>query len=222
MNTQTKNDKKYKYIFFDLDGTLTNSEGGIKRCINVAMAGLNRQPLSDEVLNSMIGPPFVVSMKTLGMDAQTIEKAIKLYRAQYAIDGWCDNKLYDGITDMVSFLKFSGYKLCLATSKPMHFAVKIMDYFGLSQYFDFIGASDTDNKRGSKIEVIEYVFENMKICNRDEVIMIGDRLYDVEGAKLARIDCGGVLWGFGSRAELENAGADYIFETPNDVKRFFS
>ncbi|MDY4559557.1 MAG: HAD hydrolase-like protein, partial [Eubacteriales bacterium] len=89
-------------------------------------------------------------------------------------------------------------------------------------YFDFIGASDTDNKRGSKIEVIEYVFENMKICNRDEVIMIGDRLYDVEGAKLARIDCGGVLWGFGSRAELENAGADYIFETPNDVKRFFS
>ncbi|MDY4559169.1 MAG: HAD hydrolase-like protein, partial [Eubacteriales bacterium] len=139
MNTQTKNDKKYKYIFFDLDGTLTNSEGGIKRCINVAMAGLNRQPLSDEVLNSMIGPPFVVSMKTLGMDEQTIEKAIKLYRAQYAIDGWCDNKLYDGITDMVSFLKFSGYKLCLATSKPMHFAVKIMDYFGLSQYFDFIG-----------------------------------------------------------------------------------
>lgn len=74
MNTQTKNDKKYKYIFFDLDGTLTNSEGGIKRCINVAMAGLNRQPLSDEVLNSMIGPPFVVSMKTLGMDEQTIEK----------------------------------------------------------------------------------------------------------------------------------------------------
>ena len=214
--------KKYDYILFDLDGTLTNSEGGIKRCINFAMTSLNREPLSDDVLNSMIGPPFVVSMKRLGMDDETIEKAIKFYRYQYDIDGWCDNKLYDGIVDMLAYLKERGYRLALATSKPMKFTLKIMDYFDLSRYFDFIGAADSDNKRGAKIDVIEYVFENMKISDRKKVIMLGDRLYDVEGAKLAKIDSGGVLWGFGSREELVQAGANYVFETPNEVKKFFT
>ncbi|MGN0795478.1 MAG: HAD hydrolase-like protein [Christensenellales bacterium] len=214
--------KSYEYILFDLDGTLTNSEGGIKRCINYAMTCLNMDTLSDDVLNSMIGPPFVVSMKRLGMDDATIEKAIKYYRMQYEIDGWFDNKVYDGIEDMLAVLKEKGYKLALATSKPMKFTLKIMDYFNLSRYFDFIGAADTDNKRGSKIEVINFVFENMKIVDKKRVIMLGDRLYDVEGAKLAGIDSGGVLWGFGDREELENAGANYIFESPNDVKKFFT
>ena len=212
---------KYKYVLFDLDGTLTNSEGGIKRCINYAMKMIGKPLLSDEVLNSMIGPPFVVSMKAIGLTEDETAKAIAHYRSQYAVDGWNDNVVYDGIKEMLYSLQSKGLKLSLATSKPMRFAEKIMDYFDLSKYFVFLGAADTDNKRGSKIEVIEYVFENLKISDRSEVLMVGDRKYDVEGANLAGIDCAGVLWGFGDREELTNAGAKYIFDTPKDVTDFF-
>lgn len=215
------NNGKYKYVLFDLDGTLTNSEGGIKRCINYAMKMIGKPLLSDEVLNSMIGPPFVVSMKAIGLTEDETAKAIAHYRSQYAVDGWNDNVVYDGIKEMLYSLQSKGLKLSLATSKPMRFAEKIMDYFDLSKYFVFLGAGDTDNKRGSKIEVIEYVFENLKISDRSEVLMVGDRKYDVEGANLAGIDCAGVLWGFGDREELTNAGAKYIFDTPKDVTDFF-
>ena len=215
------NNGKYKYVLFDLDGTLTNSEGGIKRCINYAMKMIGKPLLSDEVLNSMIGPPFVVSMKAIGLTEDETAKAIAHYRSQYAVDGWNDNVVYDGIKEMLYSLQSKGLKLSLATSKPMRFAEKIMDYFDMTKYFVFLGAADTDNKRGSKIEVIEYVFQNLEITDRSKVLMIGDRKYDVEGANLAGIDCGGVLWGFGDREELTNAGAKYIFEKPSDVIKFF-
>ncbi len=215
------NNGQYEYVLFDLDGTLTNSEGGIKRCINYAMEKIGKSKLSDEVLNSMIGPPFVVSMKAIGLTDEETTNAIAHYRSQYAIDGWNDNVVYDGIVQMLSALHSKGLKLSLATSKPMCFAEKIMDYFDMTKYFVFLGAADTDNKRGSKIEVIEYVFQNLEIIDRSKVLMIGDRKYDVEGANLAGIDCGGVLWGFGDREELTNAGAKYIFEKPSDVIKFF-
>ena len=109
-----------------------------------------------------------------------------------------------------------------AATAPCDWNGKMLNIIDVPGYFDFIGAADSDNKRGAKIDVIEYVFENMKISDRRKVIMLGDRLYDVEGAKLAKIDSGGVLWGFGSRDELVQAGANYVFETPNEVKKFFT
>ena len=215
------NNGQYEYVLFDLDGTLTNSEGGIKRCINYAMEKIGKSKLSDEVLNSMIGPPFVVSMKAIGLTDEETTNAIAHYRSQYAIDGWNDNVVYDGIVQMLSALYSKGLKLSLATSKPMRFAEKIMDYFDMTKYFVFLGAADTDNKIGSKIEAIVYFFKTLEITDRSKVLMIGDRKYDVEGANLAGIDCGGVLWGFGDREELTNAGAKYIFEKPSDVIKFF-
>ena len=127
------NNGKYKYVLFDLDGTLTNSEGGIKRCINYAMKMIGKPLLSDEVLNSMIGPPFVVSMKAIGLTEDETAKAIAHYRSQYAVDGWNDNVVYDGIKEMLYSLQSKGLKLCCFVNRFLR------DFKKFSKLFLFSG-----------------------------------------------------------------------------------
>lgn len=209
--------KEYDYILFDLDGTLTDSKEGIQECIKFALdkEGIDYEP---SVLDKMIGPPFRVSMREfLGLDMPMIEKLIAHYRGEYAEYGWQHNKVYDGVTDMLATLKKAGKTLAVATSKPIKFTDMIVKGFDLEKYFDYVGAASSDVSREAKCDVIENVLVNLGVKDRSKVLMVGDRKYDIEGARACKIDCCAVLYGYGNKNEFVENGATYIVEKPSDV-----
>lgn len=209
--------KNYEYILFDLDGTLTDSKVGIQECIKFALDSKNI-PYEDGVLDKMIGPPFRISMyEFLGLDMPMIEQLISLYRGEYEKYGWAHNRVYDGVREMLQTLKSHGKKLALATSKPQKFTNQIMKGFDLEKYFDFIGAASSDTSKELKCDVIASVLDNLDVKDKNKVLMVGDRLYDIEGAKIVGVDVCAVLYGYGSREEFEKYKADYIVENPQDV-----
>ncbi|MBQ7780045.1 MAG: HAD family hydrolase [Clostridia bacterium] len=207
-------------VFFDLDGTLTDSGDGIK---NSAAYALNKfgipVPQRDE-LNKFIGPPLVGSFRNLfGMSDEDADLAVVYYREYYAVKGIFENSLYDGITDMLEALKNAGKTIVLATSKPEIYANQILKYFNIYDYFTHVCGAEMDHKRTDKHEVIEYALETTGVTDRSRVIMVGDRLHDIEGAKKSRLDSIGVTFGYGSEAELKNAGADHIVDNAKELTK---
>ena len=142
---------------------------------------------------------------------------VSLYREYYTEKGIFENRVYDGVIPVLGRLKERGCRILLATSKPEKFARIIAQHFGLVQYFDFIGGANLDGSRTEKQEVIEYVLSECGAECRSDVLMIGDRRYDIEGARRAGVHSMGVLYGYGSRAEIEEAGPDFIAETPDEI-----
>ncbi len=205
-------------IFFDLDGTITDSGDGIK---NSAAYALNKfgipVPTRDE-LNKFIGPPLVGSFRNIfGMSNEDADLAVVYYREYYAVKGIFENSLYDGITDMLEALKEAGKTIVLATSKPEIYANQILEYFKIAKYFSYVCGAEMDHKRTDKHEVIEYALETASVTDRSRVIMVGDRHHDIDGAKKSKLDSIGVTYGYGSEAELKEAGADFIVHNANEL-----
>lgn len=211
---------EFETFLFDLDGTLTNPFMGITNGILYALDALGIDPPPREELKSFIGPPlFDEFTRRFGMDADTANEAVRQYREYYGEKGLFENELIDGAVELLAELKRRGKRVCLATSKPEPFSVRILQHFGLIGYFDFVGASDFAGTRGTKAQVIEYVFEKTGF-DRNTAVMIGDRFHDIVGAHTAKIPCIAVLTGFGSKEEFERYDADFIVETLNDVIKF--
>ena len=215
--------KKYKTILFDLDGTLIDSKPGILTSIRKTLNHYNI-PYTEEVINQMIGPPFRVSMRELlGIqDTDLIEQLIEYYRAHYKAGAWRDCSIYKGVVDMLSSIRDMGYTLGLATSKPLQYTTIIMDELDLSKYFDYVGGATGDSTTEAKTDVINNTLSKLNVTDLDGVLMIGDRLYDIVGAKASGVDSMGILWGYGDREEHQKHGADYIVSTPNEVVDFLS
>ena len=209
---------KFKYILFDLDGTITESGPGIMNSVAYALEKMGYEEKDREKLKRFIGPPLTDSMmKYYGMSEEDAAKAVRYYREYYTEKGIFENKIYDGVQEVLSDIKNSGRKIALATSKPELFAKQILDYFNLTEYFDFIGGATMDSSRNTKGDVINYTLQNLKIKDLSTVVMVGDREQDIIGAKQAGIDSIGVLFGYGDRKELENAGAVYIAKTVKEI-----
>ncbi len=207
-----------RYLLFDLDGTLTDPKEGITRCFQYALEDFGIHEEDADKLEWIIGPPLVESfMQGYGFSQEQAERATAKYRERFAPVGWAENKVYPGIPQLLAKLKAEGYVLALATSKPEPLAVKIMEHFGLAEYFTVLGGASMDLSRSKKEEVIEYVLERLGVTDRSRVLMIGDRKYDILGAKRAGLRSLGVLYGYGDRKELEAAGADEIAETVEDI-----
>lgn len=205
-----------KYILFDLDGTLTDPSAGITGAVEYASAKFGIAVKNKNELNKFIGLPLWDSFeKYFGFTREQSVKAVSYYREYYKDKGIFENYLYEGIVDLLKALKADGRILIVATSKPAVFAVRILEHFDLAKYFDFTAGSELDGRRTEKSEVINYALGECGICDLSEVIMVGDREHDIIGAKSAGICSAGVLYGFGDRAELTAAGADYIAE---DIK----
>ena len=212
--------KKYKYLLFDLDGTLTDPFEGITKSVQYALNafGIMDEPL--DKLKKFIGPPLKASfMDFYGFDSEKAETAVLKYRERFADTGIFENKVYDGVEQMLKVLKDSGYVLAIASSKPTVFVERILEHFHLRDYFDNVTGSFLDGRRTKKSEVIEAVIEALKIADRKEALMIGDRFHDVEGAKEAGIDCVGAAFGYGGREELENAGAIEVLGSVEELKK---
>ena len=166
-----------------------------------------------------IGPPLVDTFKDYyDFNEEKTKQAVKKYKERFEEVGWCENIVYDGMEDTLRALKESGKILIVATSKPENMAKKILDYFQLSQYFTDICGAAENGYRAKKHEVIQYAIDKNGIDNIDEIIMVGDRNYDILGAKNVGIKSLGVLYGFGSLKEFEDAGADYIAKTVSEMK----
>jgi len=213
----------YKYILFDLDGTLTDPGLGITNAVMHALKKFNIEVPDRSELYKFIGPPLLESFeKYYGMTEEESQLALQYYREYFKPYGLYENTVYDGIEKVLSALKSQGRKLILATSKPEPFAVEILRHFGLDKHFDFVAGATMDEKRVRKADVIAYALESCGITELSEAIMIGDREHDVLGAKEVGLQCIGVLYGYGDLEELEKAGANYIAKTPEDILKVLS
>lgn len=210
--------KEYHTYFFDLDGTITDSSLGITNSVMYALKKFGIVEEDRAKLYKFIGPPLVVSFREYyGFSEEKAWEAVTYYREYYQEKGIFENRVYDGFEEMLKTLKAAGKRLVVATSKPEPYAKKIIEHFGLSSYFDYVAGMELDGGRGMKAEVIRYALGVCGIEDKSKVLMVGDREHDVIGAREAGIDCLGVLYGFGDREELEQAGADYIVRTVMDI-----
>lgn len=205
--------KQYNYLLFDLDGTITDSETGITRCVEYALNYFGIQVSDLHDLLPFIGPPLLDSFKEFYhfTDEQAVI-ATEKYRERYKDKGIYENELYPGIEELLAQARQNGKTVILATSKPEIFARRILDYFKLSDYFSFIAGSGLDGSLHTKTDVINYILQSNNITDLSRVVMIGDRKHDIIGAKNVGIDSIGVLYGFGDYDELSEAGATHIIK----------
>lgn len=243
----------YKYLLFDLDGTLTDSQEGITKSVSYALINLGVKDLPDDIKLRFIGPPLKDSFqKYCGFDEETTKKAIALYRERYSTVGKFENRPYVGIPDLLRDLKEAGRVLVIASSKPTGFVEDILEKFEIKDYFDIISGADLSGNKSEKEDVIKYALdvlgveyhldeekqkrfayetvidpkdeESQKVFVSDkkslkDVVMIGDRNYDIYGASFFKMDSIGVNYGFAfDKNELKDAGATFVVETVEELR----
>lgn len=213
--------KNYSVILFDLDGTLTDSSPGILGCVRYALEKMNREIPEETLLNGFLGPPLVYSFtEYCGMTPEEARQAAAIYRKVYEDQCVIGNSLYDGVYEMLEQLKNAGKLLAVATTKPQITADKIVEYFDIKKFFKAVCGAAPDGSSGEKAGVIRNAMEKLGVTDPGQVLMIGDRFYDIEGAKKVGIASAGALFGYGKPGELEKAGADYIFGSPQEIAEF--
>lgn len=207
---------KYKYILFDLDGTLDDPFEGITKGVAYAMKKFGVECDRNE-LGCFIGPPLAAQFsKYFGLTDDEAKKAVEYYREYYRPTGIFEIRIYDGIEELLAKLKEAGCELILATSKPKIFADMILERYGLMKYFAATFGSELDGTRVKKADVINWAHENYPF-DKGDAIMVGDRMHDVEGAHECGIPCIGVTFGYGDRAEHEACGADFIVDSIGEL-----
>lgn len=207
-------------LLFDLDGTLSDPMLGITHSVQYALSKYGIMVNDLQTLCPFIGPPLQDSFQEFYHFTSTqADEACKYYHEYFVEKGMYENKLYPGVPRLLEQLRNDGKKLMVATSKPEPLARQILQYFGIDHYFQFIGGDTLERTRSAKAEVIKYVIEQNNITDLSQLVMIGDRKHDVIGAKAVGLVSVGVLYGYGDRCELENAGADCIVETIQDLEK---
>lgn len=210
--------KNYEVILFDLDGTLTDPKVGITKAVQHALTYYDIHVRDLDDLEKFIGPPLADSFKEYySFDCIAANKAVEYFREYFSTKGIYENQIYPNITKLLAELKKKGKVLALATSKPTVFAKKVLEHFAIDSYFTIIVGSNLDGTRVSKTEIIKHVFSELKIQETENVLMVGDRKYDVIGAKENNIDVVGVTYGYGSYEELKESESTYYVDTVNEL-----
>lgn len=209
--------KKYKYIFWDLDGTIINSYEGVSKCIQYALEPYGIRMEGEEALRKFIGPPLREAMpKYAGVPEEYLEEAVARYRERYIPIGVFECELFPGVKETMEIFKEAGLLQVLSSSKPEAQCRRILDKFGLTELMDEIVGASPDGKIDSKIQVLNEAFRRMEAADpafsKEDVVLLGDTFYDAQGAKAAGIDCIGVSYGFGTRQELLEHGAIAVYD----------
>lgn len=208
----------YKYILFDLDGTLTDPGMGITNSVMYALAAYGIKVGDRSELYPFIGPPLDESfIKYFGFKKEDCPALIAKFREYFHDRGLFENEVYAGVPEMLGKLRDAGYVLVLATSKPQIFAEQILVHFGLREFFTFVAGATFDESRVRKADVIAYALGELGIRDVSSCLMIGDREHDLLGAAAHGMDAAGVLYGYGSRAELESANPIFIAASPSEL-----
>lgn len=208
----------YQYILFDLDGTLTDSSEGITKSVQYALDKMGIHEPDLKPLERFIGPPLYDEFRrSYDFDDAEAKQAIDFYRERFGVVGWKENLLYDGIPELLKALTEAGKTLSTASSKPAFFVDKIVKYFNIEQYFTVVSGATLDGSIGTKTQVVQQALKRLNVQDRSQAVLIGDRLHDAEGARACGIDCIGVTFGFGSREELESAGANHVVDRVDEL-----
>lgn len=210
----------YTHVFFDLDGTLFNTEPGIKESIGYALDKMGIKMANPDDINKFIGPPLMNSfLEFCKMTWEDARKAVGYYREYYSVNGIFNAIVYEGVEETLKEMKDRGLVLAVTTSKPEIYAKKIISHFGFDKYFTEVCGATLGTERDSKAAVINYAAQKLNLSERDlkNVLLAGDRKFDIIGAKQCGLVSAGVLYGYGSRGEFEEAGADFIVEKPTDL-----
>lgn len=203
----------FDYILFDLDGTLTDPKEGITKSVQYALADFGIEEKNLDKLEVFIGPPLKESfIEFYNFNEQDALKAVDKYRERFVVTGIFENKIYEGIPELLNKLHEKGCRISIASSKPTVLVERILDYFDIAKYFDYVVGSELDGRRTKKEEVVEEALRQMVPQNVDRrnVAMIGDRKFDIEGARAFGLTGIAVSYGYAPEGELEAAGADYI------------
>ncbi len=207
-----------KVFLFDLDGTIIDSSKGITNAVKYSLNILGYEIPNQEILNKFIGPPLDDSYsKYFGMDEVICNKAIKYFKKYYESQGMYELKIYDDLEELLSKLS-KRHKLYVATSKDEKNANKIIKNLKIDKYFNYIAGASLETGRSRKEDVIKYLLQREKEnLKNNEIIMVGDTKFDIIGANANQMKSIGVLYGFGTREELENENATFIVEKPLDI-----
>ena len=207
------------YVLFDFDGTVFDSAEGITKSVQYALGKMGIEAELKDLM-CFAGPPLdeMFSLR-YGMSPEQTHRAVELYRERYTPIGWAECSPFPGMHELMGRLRKKGIKLAVATSKPRHFAQRILEKYDMQNDFDIICGSELDGTRGQKWEVIEYALSQFGIAP-SEAIMVGDRKYDVIGAKKCGVPCIGVRFGYAEPGELESEGAVYVAEDADDLYEY--
>lgn len=210
---------KYDAVFFDFDGTIADTGVGIFNSVRFAVAAMGFDPLPEDRLRTFIGPPVFDSFKReLDMTDKQSEKAVEKYRENYIRSGIYQLEMYPGIETLIKELKKSGIKIAIASSKPEKFVIKVIDYLKISHLIDFIAAPESDNAPEGKAVLVERAVKHFGV-KKSKALMIGDRYFDIDGANGAGVESIGVTFGYGSEEELRSAGATYLADSADDIRK---
>ena len=204
-----------KAIFFDLDGTLTDSGEGIINCAAMALEYFGLPVPSREEMRVFVGPPLDQTFIKFGVPSEKAQEAIEVFRSRYRTVGKFENFPYPGIREALQTLKEQGHRLFVATSKPEVLANEVLGHFALAEFFEQIAGATLDGSRSHKADVITYLLSLTGEVG--QTIMVGDTSFDVIGAAAHGIPTIGVAWGYGEVADMENAGAAHIVYTMEEL-----
>lgn len=213
-----------KYLLFDLDGTLTDPKVGICTCVQYVLAAFGIEEPDIDKLEPFIGPPLKESFQQFyQMSEEQADQAVDKYRERFSQVGMYENTMYDGVLHMLQTLCRKGMFLAVASSKPTVFVESILEHFKIRKYFKVVVGSELDGRRVNKDEVVEEALRQLfgdKPVEKSQVYMIGDRKFDVEGARALGVESVGVTYGYGGMEELREAKADYIVRSVEELERF--
>ena len=209
-----------KTIFFDLDGTITDSGEAIINCSALALRHYGLPVPSREEMRVFVGPPLHETFQKFGIPPEECDNAIAIFRSRYTTIGIIENTPYPGIRELLETLKAQGHRLFIATSKPETMALTVLDHFDLAKYFEMICGATLDNSRVEKSDVIAYLLS--QTGDMEQVVMVGDTAFDVTGASVHKIPTIGVSWGYGLAQDMLDAGAIAIASTPEELIRLIN
>jgi len=209
-----------RLVVFDLDGTLADSSPGILACLHLTLRELGRDRGDDDLL-ALIGPPLTDSFASLGFVGDALDDVVERYREHYDRVGVDDATIYPGVADALGALTARGARLAVATAKRVDFAQRMLDAFALSHYFDEVAGASIDGRVTDKDVIVAALLADLAPVERGGAWLVGDRRHDVAAARANGLVPVGALWGYGSRAELEGAGAAWLVERPGDLVAAF-
>ncbi len=210
---------RYDYVIFDFDGTVVDTGEGIFKSLEYSLREKGREVSDLSDMKKFIGPPIHYSFTHYyGVSEDEVGEFIRLYRLRYKEKGIYECELYCGIRELIVALKEKGIKVGVASSKPEHLIYSVSDYLGITELFDVIvGVSVDDSTHATKTFLVLDAMEKLGVTDKSKVLMVGDRLYDIDGAKGAGVSACGCLWGYGNAEEFREHGADYIVAAPEEI-----
>ncbi len=214
-------EKKYDIALFDLDGTLSESGLGVKKCIEATLEEMGKPQADLSDYSLYIGPPLLQTFQNLcGLNPEEAQRAVSVYIRHYDNYGLKYNKLYVGIDRVIQDLKNAGTKIAVCSSKYEPFAVQVTELLGIKELFDKICGSTRDGSRKEKEEIIPYAVKSLNGKMTDKIVLIGDTEYDAKGARITSVDFVGVEFGYGDLSKMKGEGMKMLAKTTSDLYKF--